>query len=121
MKCTYCKNEIPDNAVYCPYCGTRVVGVSEVTMNNPTHRHVRKSGIVYFLLAFFFGGLGIHRFYVRDFKTGMIYLLGTLLMVIMVIPVLPSTSYIIPIIATIDGIVHISDERLREKFGKYWE
>jgi len=122
MKCVYCKNEIPDNAIYCPFCGSRIVGGNESVTNNstPTHKHVRKSGIVYLLLALFFGGLGIHRFYVRDIKVGVFYLLGTLFMVTTIVPVFPTTVFIIPVIAAIDGIMYVNDEQLYEKFNKYW-
>jgi TM2 domain-containing membrane protein YozV len=118
----YCKNEIPDNSVYCPYCGAKVAG-DESTTNEHTHKHVhKKSGITYLLLAIFFGMLGVHRFYVKDIKIGLLYLIGTLFMLITLVPfILPLVFAIIPVIATIDGIIHVSDEKLYEKFGEKWK
>jgi TM2 domain-containing membrane protein YozV len=116
----YCKNEIPENVVYCPFCGTRVVGTG---VSESNHKHVyKKSGITYLLLAIFFGMFGIHRFYVKDIKTGLLYLIGTLLMLITLVPfILLPVFGIIPIVATIDGIIHVSDEKLYEKFGEKWK
>lgn len=50
MLCKYCGKEISEKADICPYCGYK-----------PLHKN--KDWIITFLLCFFLGGIGAHRFY----------------------------------------------------------
>lgn len=66
--CRGCGKEIHDTAVACPYCGapqrtTGGPGVSD------------KKVLPAFLLCFFLGFLGVHRFYVGKIGTGILMLL----------------------------------------------
>ena len=80
MFCKNCGKEIADGTKFCPQCGaiqenqTNVVASTERKNANCSH----KSRTVTALLAFFLGGLGIHRFYVGKKGTGILQILLTL-------------------------------------------
>jgi TM2 domain-containing membrane protein YozV len=63
--CNNCGKEISDQAIACPSCGHPQKNVPEFSS---------KSGTETFLLCFFFGGLGIHRFYVGKVVTALLML-----------------------------------------------
>lgn len=75
MYCKKCGAAIDDDSVACPKCGS-LTGVNGGAQPGASE----KSRLVAFLLCFFFGGLGVHRFYVG--KTGtavaMLFTLGGL-------------------------------------------
>ena len=102
MKCEYCDNEVPRGKVVCPSCGAAVQHSIEqsVERNIPPPvsvipenvQHVdrsslgnsylpveKKSRVVYVLLAFFLGELGIHNFYAGYIGRGVVQLLITIL------------------------------------------
>lgn len=54
--CSKCGAELLDDAVVCPKCGCQVDGAN-ITKSE-------KTWIATFLLCFFLGGIGAHRFYV---------------------------------------------------------
>jgi TM2 domain-containing membrane protein YozV len=63
MYCSSCGQTISPQAISCPGCG------------QPNYAEVSpKSRLAVVLLAFFFGVLGIHRFYVGKIGTGILHL-----------------------------------------------
>lgn len=70
MFCKDCGQEINDRAEICPKCGIRQSpppGALTITGG--------RSKIVAALLAFFLGGIGIHKFYLGQGGMGVLYLL----------------------------------------------
>lgn len=61
--CSNCGKELADNAVVCPCCGC------------PVTRETGKQWLITFLLCFFGGALGLHRFYVGKIGSGVAMLL----------------------------------------------
>ena len=59
--CSYCGSEIKENYSFCSTCGANINGEVKKTVN-PTNGNSR-SRIVAGLLGIFFGGIGIHNFY----------------------------------------------------------
>ncbi|MCO6506353.1 MAG: NINE protein [Snodgrassella sp.] len=93
--CHGCGKEIHETAKSCPHCGA-------VVKNNAC----TKSRIVAALLAFFLGGLGIHKFYLNRNLQGLLYL-------VFCWTCIPS------FIAFIEFIVYLctSDEKFAEKYS----
>ena len=59
--CRACGNEIDPRASLCPGCGVRQrIGSS-------------KDRVTAILLAFLFGGIGVHKFYLGQFGQGLLY------------------------------------------------
>lgn len=86
--CKYCASQIPMEAVICVKCGRQVEQLSgipnanpQVIINNTTAQQTilpagrRKDKWVAFVLAFFLGFLGVHRFYEGKIGTGILWLL----------------------------------------------
>tara|TARA_B110000116_G_C16207953_1_gene303838 strand:- start:60 stop:374 length:315 start_codon:yes stop_codon:yes gene_type:complete len=73
MFCNKCGKEINDEAVICIHCGCSVIKKS--TSSNILDTPGEKSGIVALILNFFFGYLGVHRFYSGHIGIGIIQLL----------------------------------------------
>lgn len=85
--CKYCASQIPMEAVICVKCGRQVEQLSgipnanpQVIINNTAQQTVlpagrRKDKWVAFVLAFFLGFLGVHRFYEGKIGTGILWLL----------------------------------------------
>ena len=72
MFCEKCGAEINDGAVVCVKCGCAVNRAN----NNPSGE--AKNWVVAYLLSWFLGGLGAHRFYLGKIGTGlaMLFTLG---------------------------------------------
>ena len=84
MYCKNCGKEIPDSARFCDSCGTAADATAQQPVINiitnsqaaaPELGASPKNKWVAFLLCFFLGGLGIHRFYVGKTGTGVLWLL----------------------------------------------
>lgn len=92
--CKHCGQKIPEKAVVCPKCGCQVESLKSeqpsVVINNSndsinTNANVNANGAyglpgkwvnkwVAFVLCFFFGGLGAHKFYEGKIGMGILYL-----------------------------------------------
>ena len=101
MKCIYCNYEIPAGSPNCPRCGSPAAAQPAQTPTpqpgqnapqpgqyapqpghnapQPTAPAVPKSRILYQLLAFFLGGLGVHNFYAGRIVIGAIQLVITVI------------------------------------------
>lgn len=80
MYCTHCGSKIDDRAVICVKCGCPVRDGFQFKRSDNSKEVSEKSRLVAFLLAFFLGALGVHRFYVGKTGSGiaMIFTLGGL-------------------------------------------
>lgn len=92
--CRGCGKEIHKEAVACPGCGA------------PQTATGSKSRITAALLAFFFGGFGVHKFYLGKTGQGILYLLFC-------------WTFIPSIIAFIEFIIYLcnSDKEFARKYG----
>lgn len=74
--CSKCGAEIHDEAVICPKCGCPVAPMTNAVDNSISE----KNWLTTFLLCFFLGVIGVHRFYVGRVGSGiaMILTLGGL-------------------------------------------
>ncbi|MCI7798763.1 MAG: TM2 domain-containing protein [Spirochaetia bacterium] len=77
MYCRACGKEIPEDSNFCPHCGSSQIKI--VTNNIRIHSESEsdKNRLVACLLAFFLGGLGVHRFYAGKIGTGIFQILLT--------------------------------------------
>lgn len=93
--CRGCGKEIHETARSCPHCGAQ----------NGTLLG-QKSRIAAALLAFFLGGLGVHKFYLGKVGQGILYLLFC-------------WTFIPAIISFIEFIIYLceSDEAFAKKYG----
>ncbi len=74
--CKHCGSKIPEDAVICTACGRQVEEINNANTNTATPKPSnQKNKWVAFLLCFFLGYLGAHRFYDRKYFTGILYLL----------------------------------------------
>lgn len=73
MYCKSCGKEITDGTRFCPDCGFDQS--SGIKPRNPNESD--RSRLVACLLAFFLGGLGVHRFYVGKVGSGICQILLT--------------------------------------------
>ena len=93
--CKHCGQKIAEAAVVCPHCGCQVeqlkqtentqpnIVINNTNTNTNTNNNVNagiyhmkaKNKWVAFLLCFFLGGLGIHKFYEGRIGMGILYLL----------------------------------------------
>ena len=81
MYCKNCGKQIDDNAKFCDGCGTpatesngpviNIINSSPVTLAPGVSE---KNKWIAFILCFFLGGFGIHRFYVGKTGTGILWL-----------------------------------------------
>ena len=81
MFCKECGNQIPDAAEICMNCGVRTDNAPAQATGTP------KSRVVYVLLGFFLGALGVHNFYAGYMGRGFAQLLVTIFTGWLVIPI----------------------------------
>lgn len=106
--CSECGSIIKLKAEICPKCGVRQmasqigIGFGQIAPNG-------KSRIVAALLAFFLGGIGVHKFYLGQIGWGIVYILFCL-------------TFIPAIIALIESILFfiMSDEDFNSRYGEHW-
>ena len=70
MYCVKCGHEVPEDALHCPGCGNNGAAAGSVAEN--------VSRLIYVLLAWLLGFLGIHNFYAGFWRRGLIQLLASL-------------------------------------------
>lgn len=86
MFCKYCGEELPEKSILCSNCRKQLFDetsvIKKATTTLPPKKQIiyiphesSKSRLIAALLAFFFGDLGAHRFYVGKFFTGFIQLI----------------------------------------------
>ncbi len=63
IACVECGHRVSDQAARCPSCG------------HSKGKHLNKSKMAAFSLAFFLGSFGLHKFYLGNMSAGWIYLL----------------------------------------------
>ncbi len=92
--CRACGKEVHKSAKSCPQCGATFTVTG------------KKSRITAALLAFFLGGLGIHKFYLGQTIQGLLYLIFC-------------WTFIPALIAFIEFIIYLcsSDENFAKKYG----
>lgn len=92
--CRECGRNIPASVILCPNCGAQQVVLSQ------------KNKVIAALLAFFLGGLGIHKFYLDRPIQGLFYILFC-------------WTFIPTIIAFIEGVIYLftSDREFARKYG----
>jgi TM2 domain-containing membrane protein YozV len=78
--CFACANVLDVRAELCPKCGVRQPQLmspvaNTVAVQAPAVQPSSKSKVAAALLAFFLGGLGIHKFYLGRMAAGVLYLL----------------------------------------------
>lgn len=66
--CPTCRDVIESTALVCPRCGTPQAAVTDPAISD-------KRILLAFLLCFFFGVFGVHRFYAGKIVTGVVQLL----------------------------------------------
>jgi len=104
--CSECGAIIKAKAEICPKCGVRQMP-APVSVNLGATAPNGKSKIAAALLAFFLGGLGVHKFYLGQVGWGIVYLLFC-------------WTFIPAIVAFVEFILLLtmSDERFNEKYGQ---
>lgn len=74
MFCYQCGAEIQEDAIYCPHCGCATINHSASAAAFYPEDVSIKSRLIALLLCAFLGYLGIHRFYIGKFGTGILWL-----------------------------------------------
>ena len=68
--CQHCGNLIPDDAVVCTHCGRQVQAIKQTPVTDPN----AKDKWIAFVLCWFLGYLGAHKFYEGNIGMGILYL-----------------------------------------------
>lgn len=92
MFCEKCGKEISDDSKFCPGCGTPqnsmyhsatsnpqsanvvVSNIANASAINMSGKYSEKSRFVALILCILFGFLGVHRFYLKKYPTGILFL-----------------------------------------------
>jgi len=104
--CSECGSIIKLKAEICPKCGVRQISQPNSINLGPVASN-GKNRVVAAILAFFLGGLGIHKFYLGQIGLGILYLVFC-------------WTFIPSIIAFIEFILFLAmtDEKFNQKYGK---
>ncbi|MCS7237487.1 MAG: GYF domain-containing protein [Thermoguttaceae bacterium] len=105
--CSSCGRVLALTAEICPNCGASQAG--------PVAKEDRPNRVVAFLLAFFFGALGIHKFYLGQTGWGLVYLiLFVLFWWTIIVPI------VLGLVAFVEGIIYLtySDEGFARKYRR---
>jgi TM2 domain-containing membrane protein YozV len=80
MYCNKCGKDVPNDTRFCPVCGAPQGAVPAPAPVSALADTSPKSRLVVTLLAYFLGGIGVHRFYLGKVGTGiaMIFTFGGL-------------------------------------------
>lgn len=103
--CRDCGKEISANALACPHCGAQ----QKITSNSVTE----KNKIVAFLMAWFLGLLGIHKFYLGEHTQGIIIMLMGTVGWLLLFPGIIAACW-----AFIDGLLYLTSHQ-KEFDAKY--
>lgn len=123
LSCSACGGSVSSSDYYCNYCGeklsfsktegnTNQVQQPQVALANPVQQNYEvkyesdKNKVAAGVLAFFLGGIGVHKFYLNQAGIGILYLVF-------------SWTFIPALIAFIDAIILLtmSDENFNRKYG----
>jgi TM2 domain-containing membrane protein YozV/ribosomal protein L40E len=104
--CSECGAIIKLKAEICPKCGVRQMS-QPLSVNLGPVASNGKSRIVAAVLAFFLGGLGVHKFYLGQIGMGILYLIFC-------------WTFIPSIIAFVEFILFLAmnDEKFNQKYGQ---
>ena len=105
--CPECGEVIRLKAEICPKCGVRQMPAPSASIGLGPTAPNGKSRIAAALLAFFLGGLGVHKFYLGKVGIGIVYLLFC-------------WTFIPSIIAFVEFIIFLTmtDEAFAQKYGQ---
>ena len=78
MICKKCGKQNPPGAVFCTECGNKLEMYAQQGPEYNGYVKPAKSKVVAGLLALFFGGLGIHKFYLGYTQAGVIILVASI-------------------------------------------
>ena len=76
--CSNCGTQLADGAKYCSLCGKETGNHTIVYVQSPQqdiYVHARKSKGLAMTLCFFGGWFGLHKFYLREYFSGSLYLI----------------------------------------------
>ncbi|MBR6892740.1 MAG: TM2 domain-containing protein [Bacteroidaceae bacterium] len=79
--CIKCGTKLNEGVKYCPKCGQMVDGVlvsqpqENQSQQQDIYVHARKSKGLAMTLCFFGGWCGLHKFYLREYLSGSLYLI----------------------------------------------
>ncbi len=75
MYCQNCGEKLEDGASVCLKCGCPVLDDLPVSSKNDVSQDKSKSHVIAGLLALFLGSFGIHKFYLKGYASGVLFIL----------------------------------------------
>ena len=101
VKCPECNNDVSDNSAACPKCGYKINSIYDKDKN------------VAGILAIFFGGVGIHKFYLGKTGQGFIYLIFCWTLIPTIISFFEGVIYLSS--SQEDFLNNIKDEKIKDE------